>query len=55
MSVWRKEGEKRTSKSNKQTTKKLDKSFLQPLHTGGEGRDEGGERERHTQRDTKKK
>jgi len=39
-SVWKEEGENRTSESNKQTQfrekaeKKLDKSFLQPLRTG---------------------
>lgn len=40
MCVWKKEGEKRTRESNKQTQfrekaeKKLDKSFLQPMRTG---------------------
>lgn len=56
-SVWRKEGEKRTSKSNKQTDvkarNKLDRSHLQPLHTGrgGGGRERAKDSEGPCMRD----
>lgn len=54
MSVWRKEGEKRTSKSNKQTTKNLTShSCSHCIQAEREGT--RGERERETHREIQRK